>query len=463
MLTLICLIIFTLSGFYTYGRFYIGRYKVLIVVQAVSLGYLIFGLLTYLSQGILFGFLKGYLNLPRGALILSWVLSMLLLVAARVWASLWENVMQVERSLIRKPEERKIRRVLVIGGAGYIGSAVLPKPLEKGYFVRVLDLLIYGTDPIDKWLDHPHLEILQADFRQIDKVVEAMRDVDAVIHLGGIVGDPACALDEALSIDINLMATRMIAEGAKGIGGGHSIFASTCSVYGASDQMLDERSELKPVSLYARSKIASEKVLQHMADDQFAPVILRFGTIYGLSGRTRFDLVINLLTAKALVESEITVFGGDQWRPFLHVDDAARAVMLVLSAPLQVVRNQIFNIGSNDQNYTIRQIGELIQGHIPGAIMINRDDEVDTRNYWVNFNKFRRTLGFSAKWTIDEGVEQVIQAIRSGKVSDYKDARYSNVKYLTEEGIFRLAKHENGWAYQLLNEASSDATLLVDM
>ena len=200
-----------------------------------------------------------------------------------------------------------------------------------------------------------------------------------------------------------------------------------------------------------------------MADDQFAPVILRFGTIYGLSGRTRFDLVINLLTAKALVESEITVFGGDQWRPFLHVDDAARAVMLVLSAPLQVVRNQIFNIGSNDQNYTIRQIGELIQGHIPEAIMINRDDEVDTRNYWVNFNKFRRTLGFSAKWTIDEGVEQVIQAIRSGKVSDYKDARYSNVKYLTEEGIFRLAKHENGWAYQLLNEASSDATLLVDM
>ena len=323
--------------------------------------------------------------------------------------------------------------------------------------------MIYGTDPIDKWLDHPHLEILQADFRQIDKVVEAMRDVDAVIHLGGIVGDPACALDEALSIDINLMATRMIAEVAKGSGVGDFIFASTCSVYGASDQMLDERSELKPVSLYARSKIASEKVLQHMADDQFAPVILRFGTIYGLSGRTRFDLVINLLTAKALVESEITVFGGDQWRPFLHVDDAARAVMLVLSAPLQVVRNQIFNIGSNDQNYTIRQIGELIQGHIPGAIMINRDDEVDTRNYWVNFNKFRRTLGFSAKWTIDEGVEQVIQAIRSGKVSDYKDARYSNVKYLTEEGIFRLAKHENGWAYQLLNEASSDATLLVDM
>ena len=463
LITLICLIVFSLSGFYTYGRFYRGRYKVIIVVQAVSLAYLIFGLLTYLSQGLFFGFLKGFPTLSRGALVLSWALSIMLLVAARAWASVWENVMRVERSLGYRAEERKIRNVLVIGGAGYIGSALLPKLLDKGYRVRVLDLLLYGTEPIEKWLEHSHLEVMQADFRQIDKVVEAMRDIDAVIHLGGIVGDPACALDEALTVDINLMATRMIAEVAKGSGVGHFIFASTCSVYGASDHMLDERSVLNPVSLYARSKIASEKVLLKMADERFSPVILRFGTIYGLSGRTRFDLVINLLTAKAFVDEEITIFGGEQWRPFLHVDDAARAVMQVLGAPLGTVRNQVYNVGSNEQNYTIHQIGEMIQQHVPGAALVSHGEDIDPRNYWVNFNKIGRSLGFSPKWTVDEGIDQVIEAIRSGKVVDYRDARYSNVKYLTEQGIFRLAREENGWAYQLLYETSPEANLLVDM
>lgn len=454
LLTLVCLTIFTLSGFYTYGRFYRGRYKALIVVQAVSVAYVILGFLTY--------FTKGIVNIPRGALTLSWALSIIFLIAARAWSFMWKNITRVESSLFARPEEGKIQKVLVIGGAGYIGSALLPKLLEKGYHVRLLDLLLYGTEPIAEWLNHPQVEIMQSDFRQIDQVVEAMRDVDAVIHLGGIVGDPACALDEELTMEINLMATRMIAEVAKGSGVGHFIFASTCSVYGASDQMLDERSELNPVSLYARSKIASEKVLLKMADDRFAPVILRFGTIYGLSGRTRFDLVINLLTAKALVDGEITIFGGDQWRPFLHVDDAARAVCQVLETPLNLVRNRVFNVGSNEQNYTIRQIGELIHTYVPQSRLVFKGDDVDKRNYWVNFNKITKELGFSPKWTVDQGVEQVISAIQSGKVVDYRDAKYSNVKFLTEEGIYRLARNENGWAYQLINE-TSNAAELVDM
>jgi nucleoside-diphosphate-sugar epimerase len=407
--------------------------------------------------------LQGKINFPRGALILSWALSTAMLVSARGWAFLWENVIRVERFKPGRSADGKIRHVLIIGGAGYIGSALLPKLLEKGYRVRLLDLLLYGTEPIEGYLDHPFLEVMQADFRQIDKVVEAMRDVDAVIHLGGIVGDPACALDEELTVEINLMATRMIAEVAKGSGVGHFIFASTCSVYGSGDHILDERSTLNPVSLYARSKIASEKVLQKMADDRFAPVILRLGTIYGLSGRTRFDLVINLLTAKAILDDEITIYGGDQWRPFLHVDDAARAIMLVLEAPLKVVRDQVFNVGSNEQNFTIRQIGEIIYNHVPTAKIINKGEDIDPRNYWVNFNKITRTLGFVPKWTVDQGVEQVIHAIRSGKVYDYKDAKYSNVKFLTEEGIFRLARRENGWAYQLLNETQTGATILFDI
>ena len=350
----------------------------------------------------------------------------------------------------------------MIGGAGYIGSALLPMMLAKGYKVRLLDMLLFGTEPIEEILDHPNLEIMQADFRFIDKVVEAMQDVDAVVHLGGLVGDPACALDEELTIEINVMATRMIAEVAKGSGVGTFIFASTCSVYGASDQLLDERSELNPVSLYARSKIASEKVILKMADHTFTPVILRLGTIYGLSGRTRFDLVINLLTAKAFLDDEITIYGGDQWRPFLHVSDAGRAIMMILDSPSGLVSNQTFNVGSNEQNYTINQIGEIIQNLIPTAKIIHLGDDVDKRNYWVNFNKIRGTLGFSPEWTIQDGIKQVIEALESGKVKDYRDAKYSNVKFLSEEGIYRLARNENGWAYELVNEGAASTSLLIN-
>src|SRR5882724_9357824 len=203
LLTGVCLLVFAVSGFYTRGRAYQGRYKALVVTQAVSLGYLLFGFIAY--------FLGGALDMPRGALVLAWALSVVVLVLSRVWALLWSNVVRSEIHLER-PAPLAVGRVLVIGGAGYIGSALLTKLLAKGYHVRLLDLLIYGTEPLGEVIDHPNLEIMQADFRQVDKVVEAMRNVDAVIHLGAIVGDPACALDEELTIEVNLMATRMIAE-----------------------------------------------------------------------------------------------------------------------------------------------------------------------------------------------------------------------------------------------------------
>jgi nucleoside-diphosphate-sugar epimerase len=196
-----------------------------------------------------------------------------------------------------------------------------------------------------------------------------------------------------------------------------------------------------------------------LAADSFAPVILRLSTIYGLSGRPRFDLVINLLTAKAVVDHEITIFGGDQCRPFLHVDDAARAIASVLEAPLQIVRNQIFNVGSNEQNYKISQVGEIIHGLVPGAAVVNKDDITDARNYWVNSNKIKQALGFSPEWTVERGVEQVIEAIHSGKVRDYRDAKYSNIKFLKEEGIYLLTNNESSGVLGLLNEESVGALL----
>lgn len=459
LLTIICIIVFSASGFYTYGRFYRGRYKILIILQAVSVAYIIFGALVYFTGD----YTSGIFFMPRGAFFLSWVLTAALLVAARAWSYLWRKAAKAETTIPPRSVDGKVRTVLVIGGAGYIGSALLSKLLDRGYRVHLLDLLLYGTEPIQDYLDHPHLKVIQADFRQIDRVVEATRNADAVIHLGAIVGDPACALDEKLTIEINLMATRMIAEVAKGNGVSRFIFASTCSVYGASDQKLDERSALNPVSLYARSKIASEKVLLKMADDTFAPTNLRFGTIYGLSGRTRFDLVVNLLTAKALEDGKITIFGGDQWRPFIHVDDAAQAILMTLEAPLPIVRNQVINVGSNEQNYTIRQIGELVNKAVPGSEVIEMSANVDPRNYWVSFNKLQNVLQFKPHWTVEKGIHQVIEAIHSGRVGDYRDAKYSNVKFLTEEGMSRLARGEEGWAYQLLNESETGEMLAVDM
>jgi nucleoside-diphosphate-sugar epimerase len=436
--------LFAQFGFYTRNRAYSSRYKALVVAQAVSVSYLIFGFLSYL--------LPQLLPIPRFALVVGWLLTMGLLIGARLWSKIWAVV--AAREVRSAPAaESAPPRILVIGGAGYIGSALLPLLLERGYRVRLLDLLLFGTEPIRDVLEHPRLEIVRADFRNVDQAVNAMQGVDAVIHLGAIVGDPACAIDEELTIEINLMATRMLAEVAKGSGVRRFIFASTCSVYGAGDEILNERSALNPVSLYARSKIASERVLLQLASESFAPVILRFGTVYGLSGRTRFDLVVNLLTAKAVTEGKITVFGGDQWRPFVHVADAALAVFKALEAPLAVVRGEIFNVGSNAQNYTIGQVGELVHRLVPAAELTSNDSSSDRRNYRVNFDKIERMLGYRPGWTVEAGVRQVLDAFARGEIADYMDPRYCNTKSITQVVRVRSMEATNGWARALIERA----------
>jgi nucleoside-diphosphate-sugar epimerase len=474
LLTLVCLAVFYLSGFYTRGRFYHGRYKALVVAQAVTL--------SYVSFGFIFAFLPMVnIAFPRSVLMLSWLLTLILLFGARLWSMLWKAMIRAESRPTAPRASGDIRKVLVIGGAGYIGSALVPKLLNKGYEVRVLDLLVFGSEPIASVIGHPRLEIMQGDFLQADKVVKAMRDVDAVVHLGAIVGDPACAVDGELTLEVNLVATRMISEIAKAGGVKRFIFASTCSVYGASDETLDEHSTLNPVSLYARSKIASERLLQQLADGSFSPVILRFATIYGLSGRTRFDLVVNVLAAKAVTESQITISGGDQWRPFVHVDDAALAALTALEAPRPVVYKETFNVGSNEQNYTIQQVGEIIRRLVPTAQVVNMGSDTDRRNYRVDFSKIRRMLGFAPQWTVEKGVLQVVEAIRSGKVRNYRDIKYSNVKchrlfrlaqdvataqrhenhgnggWLDGDAASNFSRHKNAWIYDLISETSAHA------
>lgn len=441
----VSLVLFFLNGFYTRGRGYSGRYKALVVAQAVSVAYLLVAFFRLLAPELV--------PIPRSVLPLAWLLTLLSLIGSRLWSKVWKLIAQYEQKHHPVDRNAPITTVLVIGGAGYIGSGLLAKLLKKGYRVRLLDLFMFGRETIRPLLDHPKLEIVEGDFRQIDTVVEAMQGMEAVIHLGGIVGDPACALDEGLTIEVNLMATRLIAEVAKGQKVRRFVFASTCSVYGANDQLLDECSELNPVSLYASSKIASERVLAQAASDTFAPVILRFGTIYGLSGRTRFDLVVNLLTAKAIVDGKITLFGGDQWRPFVHVDDAALAVLTALEAPAEVVENEVFNVGSDGQNYTLLQVGEIIKQLVPTAEVVDMGSGADRRNYRVSFAKIRKALNFQPQWTMEQGIKQVIEAIRSGKVEDYRDAKYSNVKFLTEEKSPSLVRTV-GWEKEMIKQSA---------
>ena len=432
-------VIFGLSGFYTRGRVYMGRYKFLIVLQAVAVVYLAFGFAGFL--------LPERVNPPRSVIFIAAGLSLLTLLTSRLWSHVWRGADKTAKPA----ETNNQKRVAVIGGAGYIGSALLPRLLERGYEVTLLDLLMFGEEPIRDVIRHPNLKVIRADFRQVDRVVEAVRGAHTVIHLGGLVGDPACAVDENLTLEINLMATKMIAEVSKGLGVSRFVFASTCSVYGASDLVLDERSMLNPVSLYARSKIAGEQVLHKLQDDQFSVTILRFGTIYGLSGRTRFDLVVNLLAAKSLLEGKITVFGGDQWRPFVHVKDAALSVQLAVEAPRERVHNQTFNVGSNEQNMTLGQVGELIHGLVPQAELIDSGRDGDRRNYRVDFSRIRNALGFRPQFTVKAGVEQVLDAIRNGQVSDYRKPIYSNVKFLTEETSSEIVRqYYSGWERDMI-------------
>ena len=412
--------------------------KLIVVIKAVSISYMLILLMVYIFPVIM--------PAPRGVIFVAWFVNLLVSLTSRLWSYTWIDLGIGVTKGNGSPDGKS---VLLIGGAGYIGSSLVPLLLDRGYKVRILDLFIYGKEPLGPSLNHINLELIQGDFRQVDKVVFAMRGVDSVIHLGGLVGDPACALDEQLTLEINLVATRMIAEAGKGFGVSRFIFASTCSVYGASDGILDEKSKLNPVSLYAKSKLASEKVLFELGSSTFRPTMLRFGTIFGLSGRTRFDLVVNLLTAKAVFDKKITLYGGDQWRPFVHVEDAARSVLAILESPISRVGGEIFNIGGNSLNFTLQQVGEMINRLVPGSELLELGVNSDRRNYRVDFSKVFKIVGYAPKWQLEDGINQVITAIRDGVVSDYNLPVYSNVKTLNQEMIDQLGKNE-GWAKRVI-------------
>lgn len=343
------------------------------------------------------------------------------------------------------------KNVLIIGGAGYIGSALVEKLLNEDYSIKVLDVLFFGESPIEKFLSNPRFQLIKADFRKIDDLVLAMQDCHTVIHLGGLVGDPACAIDEFLTTEVNLTSTKIIAEIAKANGVKKFIFASSCSVYGAQEEILDENSGLNPLSLYAKTKAASETVLLNLKSESFAPVILRFATVFGLSGRTRFDLVVNLLTAKACVDKNMTVFGAEQTRPFIHVSDAAESIICAMKKNRELVSGEIYNIGGSQLNYTLLELSNLIKERVPDSFITIENANEDARNYNVCFDKAFNDLSFTPKFSLEDGIDQVVNKFKRNEIEKYDSILHSNFMHMSENGRDILGSLEYvGWEKELL-------------
>lgn len=322
------------------------------------------------------------------------------------------------------------KKVAVIGAAGYIGSILCRLLLEKGYAVRGLDRFMFGDDSISEITNHPNFELVRGDMRNLDVLVDVAFGVDAVINLAAIVGDPACDLDTNHTIMINYFSAKAAADAARHLKVDRYLFASTAAVYGAStgSERLTETSPVAPVSLYAETKLKSEAGILSLTDENFSPCIFRLGTVYGLSPRMRFDLVVNLFALHAFTKKKITVFGGTQWRPYVHCYDIARAMLMALEAPKNKIHGQIFNLGSNDLNLRVIDLANKVAAIIPGTEVVHQAEAADQRDYNVSFDKIKNTLGFTAEYNIEKAVTEIYQAFERGEFKDFTDKKYSNVR-----------------------------------
>lgn len=419
-------LVFVCSGFYTRSRGYATRYKALDVSQAAGGAVLLFIVINYV--------LFRQVPVARNIALTFCGLVMFVIPVARLAKSL------ITRHLSNEPGDNRApslpaagRHVLVVGGAGYIGSQLVRLLLEKGWRVRVLDNLVYGDAAIRDLNGTPGFELMVGDCRNIQCTVAAVKGVEAIIHLAAIVGDPACEQDRQTALEINYAATRMLIEVAKGHGIGRFVFTSSCSVYGATELLMDESSPVEPISLYAETKVDSEYALLAARSETFHPVILRLATVFGHSHRPRFDLVVNLLAAKAYQEGTITIYNGTQWRPFIHVRDVARGLVAVLEVPLDVVSGQIYNLGDSRQNCTLSDIADKVRSIISNTRIVHVENS-DRRNYRVSFEKIRNQLGFECNFSVEDGIRELKSTFEEGRIKDYSSFRYNNQKHLSVAG-----------------------------
>lgn len=323
----------------------------------------------------------------------------------------------------------RFETVLVTGGAGYVGAALVPRLLDAGYKVKVIDLYIYGDNVLDAVRGHPNLTQVKGDLRDRALLEREIPGTGAIIHLACISNDPSFELDPALGKSINYDAFVDIVDVARKSNLKRFIYASSSSVYGLkSEPNVTEDLPLEPLTDYSKYKAMCEDVLLGAADD-FNGVIIRPATVCGYSPRQRLDLTVNILTNHAVNNGRITVFGGDQMRPNIHIDDMTDLYLLLLTLPDEQIHKKIYNAGYH--NHTVREIADMVNATLGGGIEVVVTPTDDNRSYHVSSEKIKRELGFEATRGIEQAVADLKAAFDAGKIPDpMTDIRYYNVKMM---------------------------------
>jgi nucleoside-diphosphate-sugar epimerase len=331
--------------------------------------------------------------------------------------------------------------VLVTGGAGYIGALLSSELLRLGYRVTVIDTLLYGGESLMGFLHHPNFHFTKANITEPGAVRSSLwRDwpkPDTFIHLAAIVGFPACqAIGKQASYKYNVEGTKMVFEQASSLGAERFIFASTYSNYGLSPdgKPVTEESSLNPQSLYAETKITAEEFLLAQKDSICSPLIFRLATLYGIAPRTRFDLIINQFVLDAYSNRELIIYQRGYSRSFVHVQDVVRGMILGINAPKRKIRNQIYNLGTDKGNFTKDEIVGLVVKRLPETVVIYKDLTFggDMRDIRVSFEKVKKEFGFRAELTAEDGVRELVHALRTGMIRNPHDECYRNARFIVQ-------------------------------
>jgi len=320
--------------------------------------------------------------------------------------------------------------VFVAGGAGYVGSKLVPALLGKGHSVTVYDLYLYGDEVFESLKDHPQLIQIKGDIRDISNVEKALEGCDAVIHLACISNDPSFELDPDLGKSINLDSFDPFVRLCKEKGIKRFIYASSSSVYGIKEESnVTEDMELEPLTDYSRFKAECEKILFRYMDDNFVCTVLRPATVCGYAPRQRLDVIVNILTNHAYTHGKIKVTGGSQMRPNIHIKDMVRSYLLILDTPKEKIQGEIFNVGYHNHSVLgiAQRVKRIVSKKRPVDLVI--EDSIDQRSYHISSDKIKRVLGFTAQYSIEDAVEDLIKAFDDGKLPDsMEDPKYFNIQ-----------------------------------